>query len=330
MERIMQHGTTLSDVGRPVDHVRSAADALQEGKSRLDVAPTPGLTGARADLTMISDQTAPASEMIGTTDLAAPAAMPVVLLAGEKGLISLLRYVAENNGFDCILTDNFTEAMTLAEIEQPDLIALDDTLCGESATAAREKISQNLRTRHIPALIMAGGLARPDSTMSFPQRTYYLLKPILPEVFIDWLHDLMRQSSSAVSTNVLRFADIVMERDAHRVYRSRRCIRLCPVEYRILQQLLEYQRKVLSREQILGGLRTHSQHTEARSIDVHISRIRKALCQHGEPNYIRTVRGLGYSLDVAPEGPASYIPRPKLIHAPKSSSRSDAPVAADR
>jgi two-component system phosphate regulon response regulator PhoB len=292
MENSMQQGTALPDVGRPVEHFRNTADVVR-------------------------GRTHSAEEAIDTAYSMTPAVKPLVLLAGEKGFISLLKYIVENNGFNCILTEDLAEAIALAEIERPDLISLDDMLPRGSALATRQKIYQNLRTRHIPVLISAGSSVWPeDPTMWFTESTNYIMKPFLPDAFISRLHDLVRQSSSAVGTNVLRFADIIMEHDAHRVYRSQRCIRLSPVMHRVLQQLLEYPRKVLSRQQILATVRVHSDHAAAaRSVDVHISRIRKALCEQGEPNYIRTVRGVGYSLDAAPDGPATYIIRPKLIHA---------------
>jgi two-component system phosphate regulon response regulator PhoB len=311
----MQQGKALPDVGRPVELFRNTADVIQESRAHFEGVSATGLTGGGGCSTRVCDRTHSA-ETIGTMYSLTPAVKPLVLLAGERGFTSLLKYIVENNGFNCILTEDLAEAITLAEIERPDLIALDDMLPAGSALAVRQKIYQNLSTRHIPVLILADGSIRPEaSIMSFAEGTHYILKPFLPDAFISRLHDVARQSPSAVSTNVLRFADIIMERDAHRVYRSQRCIHLCPVEYRVLQQLLEYPRKVFSREQILATVRAHSDHAAARSVDVHISRIRKALCEHGEPNYIRTVRGLGYSLDAAPEGPATYITRPRLIHA---------------
>jgi two-component system phosphate regulon response regulator PhoB len=255
-------------------------------------------------------------ETIEAPRASAATAKPVILLAGEKGFVSLLKYIVENNGFNCILTEDPAEAIGLAEIEDPDVIALDDILPSGSVLAVRQKIYQNLKTRHIPVLILAGAPMQPEKLlMCLAERTTYILKPFLPDAFISRLTDLVRQSSSAANTNVLRFFDIIMEHDAHRVYRNQRCVRLSPVEYRVLQHLLEYPRKVLSREQILATVRAQSDQAAARSVDVHISRIRKALCEQGEPNYIRTVRGVGYSLDAAPDGPATYSVRPNSIRA---------------
>jgi DNA-binding response OmpR family regulator len=248
----MQQGTVLPGVGHPVEHFRNTADAVR------------GRTHSAADV-------------IDTAYSMGSAVKPLVLLAGEKGFISLLKSIVENNGFNCILTEDFAEAVELAEIEQPDLISLDDMLPRGSALAARQKIYQNPGTRHIPVMILAGSSAWPeDSTMWFAESANYIMKPFLPDAFIGRLHDLVRQSSSAAGTNVLRFADTIMEYEAHGAY---------PV---------------------------HSDHAAARSFDVHTSRIRKALCEQGEPNYIRTVGGwdthLTSRLTALP--PTSIHPKP--------------------
>jgi two-component system, OmpR family, phosphate regulon response regulator PhoB len=310
----MQQRIPLRSGGRLVG--RPTAIAVQSSGSGLDRASATGPMEDGGRSTIGRSPVRSAAETLVATPTLTSAAKPLVLLAGEKGFISLLKYIVENNGFTCIVTEDLTDAIALAEIERPDLIALDDILSPGSALAARQKIYQNLQTRHIPALILADGPVRAEeSSMRFADRTTFIRKPFPPDAFITRLQDLVRQAAPAASSKLLRFSDIIMEHDAHRVYRNQRCVRLSPVEYRVLQQLLEYPRKVFSREKILATVRIHSVDAAARCVDVHISRIRKALCEHGEPNYIRTVRGLGYSLDAAPDGPATYSIRPKLVRA---------------
>lgn len=247
---------------------------------------------------------------------------PRILLVGDKGFTSLLKYILESNGFDCMLTDTVTDAIASAIAARPGLIALDDVACGDRVAFALEQLHRDPATRTVPTLIMASVSPHLEAACVHTDRISYILKPFLPDIFIDRLHGLLRDSACS-GPKVLRFADIVMESDAHRVSRGARCIRLCPVEYRILRHLLECPRKVFSREQILSSIRAHTQENAVRSIDVHISRIRKALCERGEPNFIRTVRGLGYSLDFAPDGPATYVPRPELVNNTPKLHRAD-------
>jgi two-component system phosphate regulon response regulator PhoB len=228
-------------------------------------------------------------------------AKPHILLAGETGFISLLKYVVEDNGYTCILTDDLSAVTALAAAERPDLIALDVLQPHGSVSAVRQHLYQNRSTRQVPVLIMSATSVHPNQLASlFIEPENVILKPFLPEAFLDRVHDLLRRTSPSTNPGVLRFADIIMELEVHRVYRGRRAISLAPIEYRILQQLLEHPRKVLTRDRILATVRDEAVATP-RSIDVHISRIRKALSGHGEPNHIRTVRGIGYSVDAAPE-----------------------------
>lgn len=236
------------------------------------------------------------------------------MLVGEKGLIGLLRYLIENEGFNSLLTEDLGEAVSLADSRQPHLIAMDDVAPHGAVLAARDRIYDNLRTRHIPVLILAGDFAGPeDLTARFSRVTGYVRKPFSPDVFVGELHGLLRQSSPATNVTVLKFADIVMELDAHRVYRNQRAVQLTPVEYRILQEFLKHPRRVLSRDEILATVREHPDHVASRSVDVHISRIRKALCEQREPNYIRTVRGVGYSLDADTRDYRNNFVAPKPI-----------------
>lgn len=231
------------------------------------------------------------------------AVKPRILLAGDKSFISLLKYIVENEGFSGILTDDLGEAIVLAEAEQPDLIALDDVWPYGSAAAARDRIGSNVRTRHIPVLILAAGAAGAVRAAPHIDEVDYILKPFAPDEFTNRLRGLLRSAASVADTNVLCFADIVMELDAHRVYRNQRTVHLGPVEYRVLQQLLRHPRKVLSRDEILMMVRGARSDAVTRAVDVHVSRIRKALCENGEVDLIRTVRGVGYSLDADGGGP---------------------------
>ncbi|WP_407154767.1 winged helix-turn-helix domain-containing protein [Bradyrhizobium sp. STM 3557] len=224
----------------------------------------------------------------------------LILLAGETGFIGLLKYIVEDNGYSCILADDLSGAPALAAAERPDLIALDANQLDGQAEAVCDRIYQDPITRPIPVLIMTATLVRSTERAPPIEPASVILKPFLPEAFLDRIHGLLRQTSAPASTNVLRFADIIMELEAHRVYRGRRSVSLAPIEYRILQQLLQHPRKVLSRGRILATVRDEA-NAALRSVDVHISRIRKALCGQGEPNHIRTVRGIGYLVDAGPD-----------------------------
>ena len=80
--------------------------------------------------------------------------------------------------------------------------------------------------------------------------------------------------------------------------REGREIHLGPTEFRLLDYLMQHPGRVFSREQLLDAVWGSDVYVEARTVDVHIGRLRKALNIESEPDPIRTVRSAGYSLDV--------------------------------
>jgi len=96
--------------------------------------------------------------------------------------------------------------------------------------------------------------------------------------------------------------DIEMDRAAHRVRRSGTEVHLGPTEYRLLDHLIQHPGRVFSREQLLDAVWGSDVYVEARTVDVHVGRLRKALNIEGAPDPIRTVRSAGYSLDAASVG----------------------------
>lgn len=88
-----------------------------------------------------------------------------------------------------------------------------------------------------------------------------------------------------------------MDLTAHRVFRNKREVHVGPIEFKLLQHLMSHPWQVFSRRQLLERVWGRDIHVILRTIDVHMSRLRKALNEGNEANYIRTVRAVGYSLD---------------------------------
>jgi two-component system phosphate regulon response regulator PhoB len=89
----------------------------------------------------------------------------------------------------------------------------------------------------------------------------------------------------------------VIDRVAHRVKRDGREVHLGPTEFRLLDYLMQHPGRVFSREQLLDAVWGADVYVEARTVDVHIGRLRKALNSDADNDPIRTVRSAGYSLE---------------------------------
>ena len=101
----------------------------------------------------------------------------------------------------------------------------------------------------------------------------------------------------ALAGEQLSYRDIEMDVEAHRVRRAGKPVQLGPTEFRLLRHFMESPGRVFTRERLLDAVWQHDPDIDARTVDVHIRRLRKALNEGGRPDMIRTVRSAGYSLD---------------------------------
>jgi two-component system phosphate regulon response regulator PhoB len=88
-----------------------------------------------------------------------------------------------------------------------------------------------------------------------------------------------------------------MDVAAHRVRRDGDPVTLGPTEFRLLRHFLEHPGRVYSRERLLEAVWSHDPDIDARTVDVHVRRLRQALNGTDRSDLIRTVRSAGYSLD---------------------------------
>ena len=107
----------------------------------------------------------------------------------------------------------------------------------------------------------------------------------------------MRRAPEQKKKKELIFEDIRIDLVEKKVFRNENYIHLGPTEFRLLKMLMETPGKVFSREYLLKNVWGDNIYVESRTVDVHIRRLRKSLNEFG-PDYIRTVRATGYSIDV--------------------------------
>jgi len=125
----------------------------------------------------------------------------------------------------------------------------------------------------------------------------YVAKPFSPTELVARIRAVLRRIRPALADEALNYADIVMDLVAHRVTRGGKPVHLGPTEFRLLRHFMEHPGRVFSREQLLDAVWGKDVYVEARTVDVHIRRLRIALNGDEQADVIRTVRAAGYALD---------------------------------
>ena len=219
----------------------------------------------------------------------------VLIVEDEAPLAELLRYNFEAEGFDVSHAGTGEEAELIVAEEQPDLIVMDWMLPSFSGVELCRRLRARQETRAIPILMLTARGEESDRIRGLSTGADdYVVKPFsLPELMAR-VKAILRRSAPDRMADVLKVAEIELDRAAHRVTRGVREVRLGPTEYRLLEYLMQSPGRVLSRTQLLDGVWGRDAYVDERTVDVHIGRLRKALIRGKERDPIRTVRGSGY------------------------------------
>jgi two-component system response regulator MprA len=125
----------------------------------------------------------------------------------------------------------------------------------------------------------------------------YLPKPFALRELVARLRAIMRRRGGDDGTPQVRaFADVRLDRLAHRVWRGERLIALTRTEFLLLECFLDHPGQVLGRAQILTRVWGYDFGAESNSLGVYIGYLRRKLEEGGEPRLIHTVRSVGYVL----------------------------------
>jgi two-component system phosphate regulon response regulator PhoB len=191
------------------------------------------------------------------------------------------------------------EALLLVDEKLPDLIVLDWMLPKVSGIEVCRRLRQRPETRNAPIIMLTARGEETDRIRGLDTGADdYVIKPFSMTELAARIRAVLRRLRPGLAEDRVRCGDIVVDRVAHRVRRAGGEIHLGPTEFRLLDYLMQHPGRVFSREQLLDAVWGSDVYVEARTVDVHIGRLRKALNAQDASDPIRTVRSAGYSLDM--------------------------------
>src|SRR6266436_4211424 len=222
----------------------------------------------------------------------------VLVVEDESALSTLLRYNLERELYRVLEARDGEEALLVAAEDQPDLVVLDWMLPQLSGIEICRRLRGRGDMRNVPIVMLTARGEETDRIRGLDTGADdYIVKPFSMTEFLARLRAVMRRVRPSLVEDIVTVGEISIDRGSHRVRRSSRDIHLGPTEYRLLDQLMQHPGRVFSREQLLDSVWGSDVYVEARTVDVHVGRLRKALNQPGERDPIRTVRSAGYSFD---------------------------------
>jgi two-component system phosphate regulon response regulator PhoB len=223
----------------------------------------------------------------------------ILVVEDEDSLATLLQYNLQKEGYDVALAGDGEEALLLVDERLPDLIVLDWMLPKVSGIEVCRRLRQRNETRNLPIIMLTARGEETDRVRGLDTGADdYVVKPFSMTELTARIRAVLRRLRPGLAEDRVRRGDILIDRVAHRVKRAGAEIHLGPTEFRLLDYLMQHPGRVFSREQLLDAVWGSDVYVEARTVDVHIGRLRKALGVSEADDPIRTVRSAGYSLDL--------------------------------
>ena len=225
-------------------------------------------------------------------------AQPTVLLVeDEPAQRDVLAYNLEAEGFVVQRATNGEEALLLVAENPPDLILLDWMMPHVSGLEVCRRLKMRPETRSIPIIMLSARSEEVDKVRGLETGADdYVIKPYSIVELMARLRAQLRRVRPSTLGMVLEWETISLDAETHRVIRDGQTLKLGPTEFRLLATFLEKPGRVFSREQLLDRVWGRDIYVDSRTVDVHVGRLRKALCAFGGDDPLRTVRGAGYAL----------------------------------
>jgi two-component system phosphate regulon response regulator PhoB len=223
---------------------------------------------------------------------------PYVLIAEDESAVAeLIVYNLEREDYEVAVAADGEEALIMIDERAPDLLLLDWMLPKVSGIEVCRQIRSGGANPNLPVIMLTARSEESDRIRGLDTGADdYVTKPFSTTELLARVRAVLRRIRPGLSEDRMHIGDIVIDRVAHQVSRNGNQIHLGPTEFRLLDYFMQHPGRVFSREQLLDTIWGSDVYVEARTVDVHVGRLRKALKKAGGEDPIRTVRSAGYAL----------------------------------
>ena len=222
----------------------------------------------------------------------------ILIVEDDVNIRSLLRETLEREGYACVQAFSGTEARMLLSENSYAVVLLDLMLPGISG----EEVLKEIRQRGKTPVIVLTAKDTIDDKVEFLRSGAddYVTKPFdIKEVAARVEVQIRRMGGETKdkAPKELQYQGLVLDKEGFRVIvEGRELAKITKQEFAILELLLKHPKKVFSKEEIFEYAWDEPYMGETKTLDVHISNIRKKIKEVSEKEYIETVWGIGYRL----------------------------------
>ena len=220
---------------------------------------------------------------------------PILIVEDDKNTAALVQLYLEREGFETVLAHDGREALVQAGRRNPGFVILDLML---PVMDGWEVCRELRKTSDVPILMLT---ARGDEVDLVSGLTLgaddYMVKPFSPRELVARVKAILRRGrlSSESTSHILSHKELRLDLEKRTVTLNNSPVQLTPHEMKLLETLMGAPGRVFTRDELLSRLYPRGELVVDRVVDVHIGKIRQKIEDDpSNPQYIQTVRGLGY------------------------------------
>ena len=222
----------------------------------------------------------------------------ILLADDEPNQIELMKFNLEKNGFLVKSAYNGEQALDMIYEKKPAVLIADWMMPKMSGIELCRILRSNKDTKLLPIIMLSARSEEADKSLGLDTGADdYISKPFSPMELVSRVKALIRRTNTSMSIDELIVGELKISLSEMQVFRNDQLIKLGPKEFKLLTLLAERPGHIFSRQKLLDTVWGVGIFIEDRTVDVHMSRLRKALrINETDTDLIRTVRDGGYGL----------------------------------
>lgn len=227
----------------------------------------------------------------------------ILVVDDESHIVELVTFNLEKDGFEVVSAYDGKSGIDVVKDQNPDLIILDIMLPGMDGLKVCCTLKQDPKYSSIPIIMLTAKAEEFDTVLGLEiGADDYIKKPFSPKELVARVKARLRalkvlEAEKAAGQKALIIKDLIVIPDKHEVYLGEERLELTPKEYELLYVMAAQPGKVFTREALLERVWGYESLGDARTVDVHIRHLRQKMKDDpAYPEYVETVRGIGYRL----------------------------------
>jgi two-component system phosphate regulon response regulator PhoB len=219
----------------------------------------------------------------------------VLIIEDEEALRDIIKFNLKKIGYTINDSANANDALIMMEEFLPDIILLDLMLPGLKGETFLSLIKKNNRFSHIPVIVISAKNKEEDIVKCLEAGADdYMTKPFSMQILIAKINTILRRYSSN-SDQRNEYEGIVVDEENYRIFIDDKELELTHKEYMLLSFFIKHPKQVFTRNQLLSNIWGYESDVYTRTVDSHISSLRKKLEEKGP--LIKSIPKIGYKFE---------------------------------